>query len=903
MFSEMKILACIIVYINLSLFAENIIYPPNSGVIDVTKSPYDVDKFGNYDVTQKLQEILDTYADRNRIIYFPNGTYLVSKTLQYGGAQKRTVLQGQSTEGTIIRLDDNCSDFQDIRNPAGVIWTGEAPAQRFRNSIRNLTVSVGKGNPGASGIQYNSSNQGHIFNVKIVSEGSDATAGLDMRYTNEIGPCLIRNLHVVGFNYGILTENPMNSMTLENITLENQKKLGIYNKHQVMNIRNLKSTNRVTAVYNVSPAVTTVINAELINPGGDTSVPAMRNTSMMFARNIKTTGYNQAIENFNDTTRSKKGSNVTEFVSHEPYSLFPSSRYSLNLPVEESPEMVWPPLSEWESPLEHGAQGDGTTDDTRAVQDAIDAGKSLVYFNGGKTFRIDGTVYLRGNVKRLIGLEGRLSGSGTFVVGNSGPDTVMVQGVDCGGAGIEIKHSSNRTLIIRGVLGMQYVSDGNVGTLFLDDYCINELTFKNQTVYARQLNCESSSTKIFNNGGTLWILGYKTERHGTLCNTFNGGKTEILGSFSYATGDPKTMSMFIDNESDFCLAGHGAKSTILNNWETLVAEKRDNTTKTLDRGDVIPREYDSAIPLFIGFESDETSPFFSGKLSDTTVMAGDTLELPLLAEDLNPGDTLTYSIVQGPQNMEIIDQQTIRWPIPLEAQDATVIIRVEDVTDLAVQDTFTLSINHPPTITSDPPPEDTIIYVGDAFRWNVDAVDLDSHSFTFHLDSGIGSMIVQDVSGLIAYSASLEDTGIHPVTIRVTDSQQGSSYQTFSLRVAENRLISTLRRIRNELPTTFGLNVCSEGFASGKTMIHFAVPPIRGTEKNSTVSGQSIRICLFDMKGKLVAKLFDRSVAAGYYSVPLNAGSSPVTAGGSGLYVVTMHSHEFTTQQKIILSP
>jgi hypothetical protein len=59
-----------------------------------------------------------------------------------------------------------------------------------------------------------------------------------------------------------------------------------------------------------------------------------------------------------------------------------------------------------------------------------------------------------------------------------------------------------------------------------------EFRFQGQTVWARQFNVEGDGLHVANDGGTLWILGYKTEGGGTLMETTGGGRTEVLGGFS-----------------------------------------------------------------------------------------------------------------------------------------------------------------------------------------------------------------------------------------------------------------------------------------------------------------------------------------------------------------------------------
>ncbi len=54
-----------------------------------------------------------------------------------------------------------------------------------------------------------------------------------------------------------------------------------------------------------------------------------------------------------------------------------------------------------------------------------------------------------------------------------------------------------------------------------------------QRVWARQLNNEFNGTKIANRGGQLWILGLKTEGHGTVIDSLPGASSELLGTLLY----------------------------------------------------------------------------------------------------------------------------------------------------------------------------------------------------------------------------------------------------------------------------------------------------------------------------------------------------------------------------------
>lgn len=221
-----RTLATVVVSLNPSEADPAIVFPADAGVLNIKN--YGAKGDGVTDDTVAIQSALNAYPNGKRIIYLPIGTYLVSQTLSWsagtpgtGNDYKNTILQGQSQSGTVIKLKNKATDFTDANHPKAVIFTGPAPAQRFVNSIRTLTVNTGTGNPGAIGVQFNASNQGSMRQVTIQSGDGQGVNGLDMNFTDEIGPLLIKGVTVKGFQYGIRTGFTVNSQTLENVTLQN----------------------------------------------------------------------------------------------------------------------------------------------------------------------------------------------------------------------------------------------------------------------------------------------------------------------------------------------------------------------------------------------------------------------------------------------------------------------------------------------------------------------------------------------------------------------------------------------------------------------------------------------------------------------------------------------------------
>ena len=587
---------------------DNIVFPSDGGVINVKKAPYNAKGDGVTDDTEAIQQALSDYPNQNKIIYLPKGTYLVSNQLQWsvgnrgGQEHKRTILQGQNTGTTIIKLKNNAPGFNNSFLPKAVIWTGHAPAQRFRNAIRNLTVDTGTGNNGAIAIQFIANNQGAIRNVSIRSGDGHGIVGLDLSYTNEIGPLLVKNVKVYGFNVGIKTANKVNSQTFEHISLQNQKEYGLANYGQVISLRDLQSNNSVPALYN-KDGIVTLIDAKLIAIGTSIQPPAIKNDSTLFARNLKTSGYQIAIQNNNGTQQNATGSSVSEFVSHPIHSIFTTPPKSLNLPIEETPEVQWDALSNWESPTHFGAVPNDNVDDSAAIQAAIDSGKATVYFPNGN-YIINQTIYIRNNVKRIIGLEASIAGKGNFRLENGKAPVVVIERLD--GVGSGIIHAASRTLVLS---SMGLASSGgkasysNIGTgkLFVEDVVGGPWKFNQQKVWARQLNPENDGTHISNNGGSLWILGLKTERGGILVETKAGAKTEIAGGFIYSTSTPKTTPMFANENSAISLT-IGECNFNRNFYKILVSESRNGVMKTLDRGSTPQHCNGSIIPLYVGYK-------------------------------------------------------------------------------------------------------------------------------------------------------------------------------------------------------------------------------------------------------------------------------------------------------------
>ncbi len=594
----------------------NIVFPADAGVLNV--KDFGAKGDGVTDDTAAIQAALNAFPNGRRIIYLPNGTYLVSNTLSWsagtgiGDDYKNTILQGQSESGAIIKLKDNAPGFTNVNAPKSVIFTGPAPAQRFGNSIRNLTVDTGAGNLGAIGVQFNASNQGSIRNVTIRSGDGQGVNGLDMNFTDEIGPLLVKDVTVNGFQYGIRTGFTVNSQTLENITLNNQSVYGLYNTGQVINIRGLTSNNAVTGIYNAGGRVT-VLDSSFNGIGESAATrPAIINDFQLdlVVRNITTSGYQSAIQSAGTTLA---GPSVSEFISGGVISQFSSPMRTLNLPIQETPDVPWddPVTTPWANVVSFGAIPNDGLDDTAAIQAAIDSGSTTVYFPVG-TYNIQNTILVRNNVRRVLGTEANIEMPNTvnpgFKVVDGTSPVVVIERLQAGfNFTPTFENASSRTLVIRDSTNVSGNMTGR-GDVFLENVVSNPFqnwTFNGQNVWARQFNVENEGTHVINNGANLWIFGLKTERGGTLIDTRAGGKTELLGGLAYTTtagpNGNQSDPMFINTESSISITLGEVNFGILG-YSTYVQETRGGVTRNLSSSSL--QNYIGGgkhIPLYVGY--------------------------------------------------------------------------------------------------------------------------------------------------------------------------------------------------------------------------------------------------------------------------------------------------------------
>jgi hypothetical protein len=542
-----------------------------------------------------IYPIPDQLNGRPKSLFFPKGVYRVSDTLSWAGCC--VTLQGEGPVDSIIQLADGAPGYADPAMPKPVIQT-ENGNMAFRNNVWDLGVNTGRSNAGAIGLDWIANNTGALRNVRIVSGDGQGVAGLDMTRIWP-GPSLAKHVFVDGFDYGIRVGTPEYAPVFEHIEVRNQRKAGMWVDKNVAAIRAFTSTNTVPAlVVTTFFAQVTLLDATF--NGGAASESAIHNAGYLYARNIATTGYARALS-------GTLGTAIDEYVSGDVRSLFEANppRRSLGLSVAETPAFHDADPAQWSrfTPSEYGR--------TEALQPALNAGKSTVYFNHQVLLSYnERAVTVPAGVRRIVGFSavvnsdanGVNGGGIKFIVQDDSPDPLIIEQF---GYGVKVEHRSRRTVVLKHG-HYQYTGTPNAGDLYLEDVGIEPIKIHpGQRVWARQFNNEYGGTKVLNDGGQFWLFGMKTERGGTVVETINGGKTEFFGGLIYpATAIDQNTPAFVDVDSDVSAIWSAHTYCANCGYAIQMRETRLGVTRqiTANGGGSF------LMPLYVGFDSAPPAP-------------------------------------------------------------------------------------------------------------------------------------------------------------------------------------------------------------------------------------------------------------------------------------------------------
>lgn len=567
---------------------EQNVYPEGIGWVNV-KERYGAKGDGVTDDTKAIQAALlnrnEPYLDRVSL-YFPDGVYLVSDTLKYadGYYDCCVSIQGQSRSGTIIRLKDSCEGYG-TGTSKPVLFT-RAGNQSFHQNIRNITIDVGAGNPGAVAIDYISSNTGVIRDVTIKAAPNSGSTGIEMTRTWP-GPALVSNVTIDGFHQGIVVASSEYSMVFEHITLTNQRSRGFvsYLPTSARKIRISGSPIPFSLRGGPNVLIDCDVDADSIE-GSHVEV-----SDKYYIRNLRLANISSGIADggryINDY--------VDELLSGERFDLWPSEGLSLRLPIKDTPPTyVNNDTSAWASIESYGAVASDPffvkRVDNDAIQAAFNSGKPVVWLpitrSVGSCFGVDRPIVVPEHVRLITGFDQSkfcFFDSATIVVTGDGPEPLFIERMNA----IRVHHVGKRPVVLRDIGIDGYTNVAGSGDVFLENVVGAFRPQHATNMWARQYNPEIqpyTEAQHENHGGKHWILGMKTEGFAELTRTTNGGATEVLGGLVYPAQshaeDVRPVAWVVDNARLSVI--HSLRSYVPRGWYPVaVRETRGTETREL----------------------------------------------------------------------------------------------------------------------------------------------------------------------------------------------------------------------------------------------------------------------------------------------------------------------------------
>jgi sugar lactone lactonase YvrE len=414
--------------------------------VTTTGGQFNAKADGVADDTAVLQRAIDAVADTTRqgIVFVPEGHYRISRTLYVwpgirviGYGARRPVLKlGANTPGyqtgpaymvlfaggrTGERRGGGGQRPQNAAAAPQIPFAGTVPPAvgvvdanpgTFYSAMSNIDFDIGDGNPGAIGIRFHVAQ--HCFLTHMNFDIGSGTAGLqDIGNEGE-------DLHFHGGEYGILTGRPSPGwqFTLLDSSFDGQRQAAIKEHEAGLALVNDSFTNLPTAVEiepnhidelwiknshfeNISKAAL-IISSETSRLTEINVEGALCDRVSVFAllresgKRFSATGPMYLVKTFtHGLTFEAPGSrgSIQTHLNTEPVRSMPVGRQAIrSLPSQTG----------WANALELGAKGDGKTDDTSALQKALDT-HQIVYLPSGRYLLTD-TLKLRAD-SVLIGLH------------------------------------------------------------------------------------------------------------------------------------------------------------------------------------------------------------------------------------------------------------------------------------------------------------------------------------------------------------------------------------------------------------------------------------------------------------------------------------------------------------------
>ncbi|QOR71432.1 hypothetical protein IM660_03795 [Ruania alkalisoli] len=370
-----------------------------------------------------------------KVIYFPEGTYLVSRTLVYSFPYFTTRptttieghtslrLRGESQTGTVIRLADNAPGFGEGEQRPVLAWgkayENDNPYNNTAGSnfLENLTVDTGSGNSGAIGVILSGSNCNALRNVTIRSGDGAGVAGLDLFVagTQWYG----YNVDIHGFDVGVrFADTGAACCGFERFSLYDQNVHAVEVTFGSLSLFNLRTNGSVPAVVVDGEGAMATITASDLRTDAAGLAAITLGRGALAVRDVAVSGFASGIERDGAVVEP---ASIGHYVSEGPFTALPTEPATalglrppapggftcppgragaLGYPPGRPYEHSWGDPSTWVSVADFGTVADAIADDTAAIAAAFASGAATIWFPPGQ-YRVTDTIEIPGSVNRI----------------------------------------------------------------------------------------------------------------------------------------------------------------------------------------------------------------------------------------------------------------------------------------------------------------------------------------------------------------------------------------------------------------------------------------------------------------------------------------------------------------------
>ncbi len=457
-----------------------------------TPENFKITSDGKTDVSDELQRAINEVKNNYNfgIVFIPEGTYRISKTIYIPTAVR---VIGYGAKRPIIVLADNAPGFQqeypqDKGNAKYMFWftssipkegqpIPDAGASTFYSAMSNIDLRIGAGNPSAVALRTHFAQHSFISHVDIHA-GAGKAGMFDVG--NEM-----EDVRFFGGDYGIYTFKPSPGwqFMMVDTYFEGQRKAAIRSQESGLTIVRMTVKN-VPTVLEINPNFYEKLfieDSRLENVTGPAFVISNENNAytQISLKNIVCkkvpvlASYRISGKQVVGTGELYKVKMFNHGLQMEGLAARPVHRTSQDLePLKTEPVPfpkdipAFPDIKTWVNLKALGAKGDGVTDDTKAIQAAIDQ-HDVIYVPQG-WYRITETLKLKEKTA-LIGLNPVATQfilqDNTESFGSFGPPKPMVESSKGGGniltgIGISTAASNTRAVGLKWMAGASsYVND------------------------------------------------------------------------------------------------------------------------------------------------------------------------------------------------------------------------------------------------------------------------------------------------------------------------------------------------------------------------------------------------------------------------------------------------------------